>query len=169
MDVTPFATTKVRVLLDTYLRPPENALLALNYSTPRPRQRHSCAASPAACRRLAVRSRLILRAVLRARHYLRHYVRLITLATQPPPKPLSMFTTLTFDAHLFSIVSSADIPPKLDPYPTLVGTAITGADTSPATPLGSAPSMPATQTITRALVSFSRCSSNRCSPAIPTS
>lgn len=56
----------------------------------------------------------------------------MTLATYPAPKPLSIFTTLTLDAPLFSIPSSAAIPLKLAPYPTLVGTAITGADTNPA-------------------------------------
>lgn len=41
--------------------------------------------------------------------------RLITEATQPAPKPLSMFTTLTFEAHEFSIANSAAKPPKLAP------------------------------------------------------
>ena len=39
----------------------------------------------------------------------------MTLATQPAPKPLSMLTTLTFEAQLFSMASSAVIPPKLEP------------------------------------------------------
>ena len=39
----------------------------------------------------------------------------MTLATQPAPKPLSIFTTLTFDAQLFSMASSAVMPPKLEP------------------------------------------------------
>src|SRR5580704_2381425 len=97
------------------------------------------------------------------------YSRLITLATQPAPNPLSIFTTLTFDAQLFNIPSSAVSPPKLDPYPVLVGTAITGTATNPPTTLGSAPSIPATHTITRASASFFRCSSSRCNPATPTS
>ena len=46
------------------------------------------------------------------------------LARKPAPKPLSMFTTLTPLAQELSIASSAAIPPKLAPYPTLVGTAI---------------------------------------------
>ena len=41
--------------------------------------------------------------------------RLIALATQPAPNPLSIFTTLTFDAQLFSIASNAVNPPKLAP------------------------------------------------------
>src|ERR1700675_2994336 len=90
------------------------------------------------------------------------YSRLITLATHPAPNPLSMFTTLTFEAQLFSIPNSAVSPPKLDPYPVLVGTAITGTPTSPATTLGSAPSIPATHMITRDSASFVRCSNKRC-------
>ena len=43
------------------------------------------------------------------------YSRLIMLATYPAPNPLSMFTTVTFDAHEFSIPSSAAIPCKLAP------------------------------------------------------
>ena len=45
------------------------------------------------------------------------------------------------------------IPPKLAPYPTLVGTAMTGTSTRPPTTLGSAPSIPATTMMTRAAVS----------------
>ncbi len=41
--------------------------------------------------------------------------RLIRLATYPAPKPLSIFTTVTFDAQLFSIPSKAAIPFKLAP------------------------------------------------------
>ena len=48
------------------------------------------------------------------------------------PKPLSMLTTDTPEAQLFSIPSSAAMPPKLAPYPTLVGTAMTGALIKPA-------------------------------------
>lgn len=43
------------------------------------------------------------------------FQRLIKLATNPAPKPLSMLTTVTFEAHEFSIPSSAAIPPKLAP------------------------------------------------------
>src|SRR5260221_317085 len=86
---------------------------------------------------------------------------LVVEATQAAPKPLWMFTTVTWDAQLFSIPRRAAPPPKLAPYPMLVGTAITGTPTSPPTTLGSAPSIPATQTITRADASFSRCSSRR--------
>ena len=45
---------------------------------------------------------------------------------------------------------SAAKPWKLAPYPTLVGTAMTGALTSPATTEGRAPSMPAATMTTRA-------------------
>jgi hypothetical protein len=40
---------------------------------------------------------------------------LIWLAAYPAPNPLSMFTTVTPLAQLFSIVNSAAIPPKLAP------------------------------------------------------
>src|ERR1051325_7525058 len=53
------------------------------------------------------------------------YSRLIRLATYPAPKPLSIFTTVTLLAQLFSIPSSAASPWKLAPYPILVGTAMT--------------------------------------------
>src|SRR5579862_1263157 len=39
-------------------------------------------------------------------------LRLIRLATKPAPKPLSMLTTVTFDAQELSIPSRAAIPPK---------------------------------------------------------
>src|SRR2546429_569508 len=50
-----------------------------------------------------------------------------------------MFTTDTPAAQLLSMPRSAAIPPKLAPYPTLVGTAMTGTCTRPAMTLGSAP------------------------------
>jgi hypothetical protein len=40
---------------------------------------------------------------------------LIKLAMFPAPNPLSMFTTDTPDAQLFSMPSSAATPPKLAP------------------------------------------------------
>jgi len=40
---------------------------------------------------------------------------LIRLAAYAAPKPLSMFTTVTPDAQLLSIASSAAMPPKLAP------------------------------------------------------
>lgn len=43
------------------------------------------------------------------------YNALIVLATQPAPNPLSIFTTLMFEAQLFNMASSAVRPPKLDP------------------------------------------------------
>src|SRR5215469_10865505 len=98
----------------------------------------------------------------------RHY-RLIRLATTPAPKPLSMLTTVTLEAQLLSIPSSAAIPLKLAPYPMLVGTAMTGTETRPPTTLGSAPSIPATTITTRASASRSRRSSKRCKPETPTS
>jgi hypothetical protein len=39
----------------------------------------------------------------------------INPATYPPLKPASMFTTVTFEAQLFSIPSNAATPPKLAP------------------------------------------------------
>src|SRR5204862_5007137 len=77
----------------------------------------------------------------------RLHERLMRLAAAAAPNPLSMFTTVIPDAQEFSIPSSAAIPPKDAPYPTLVGTAMTGRSTSPPITLGSAPSMPATATI----------------------
>ena len=47
--------------------------------------------------------------------YRHSYRRLIREATYPAPNPLSMFTTLTFDAQEFSIPSSAAKPWKLAP------------------------------------------------------
>ena len=38
-------------------------------------------------------------------------------------------TTVTFAAQLFSMPNSAESPPKFAPYPTLVGTAMTGQAT----------------------------------------
>lgn len=64
-------------------------------------------------------------------------------ARQAAPNPLSMFTTPMRGEQELSIPRSAAIPPKDAPYPMLVGTAMTGALTRPATTLGSAPSIPA--------------------------
>src|SRR3990172_6043332 len=74
----------------------------------------------------------------------------IKLAAYPAPKPLSMLTTVTLAAQELSIASRVVSPPRFAPYPTLVGTAITGLSTRPPTTEGSAPSMPATTTSTRA-------------------
>src|SRR5262249_53534462 len=95
--------------------------------------------------------------------------RFMSAAAKPAPKPLSMLTTVTPDAQEFSIAKSAAMPPKLAPYPMLVGTAITGFCTSPPTTLGSAPSMPAQTMRTSARSSTSRCASSRWMPATPTS
>jgi hypothetical protein len=43
------------------------------------------------------------------------YSRLIADATRAAPNPLSIFTTVTFEAHEFSMPSSAATPPKLAP------------------------------------------------------
>src|SRR5262249_24554246 len=94
---------------------------------------------------------------------------LMSDAMAAAPKPLSIFTTDTPVAQLFSIPSRAARPPKLAPYPTLVGTAITGTPTSPAMTLGKAPSIPPTTIITRAAARRSRSPSSRCRPATPTS
>ena len=61
-----------------------------------------------------------------------------------------MLTTVTPAAQVFSMPSRAASPLKLAPYPTLVGTAITGLSMSPPTTEGRAPSMPATTMIARA-------------------
>lgn len=45
-------------------------------------------------------------------HFPRLHARLIKVASAAAPKPLSMFTTPTFGAQLFSIPSSAATPPK---------------------------------------------------------
>src|SRR5438874_1131207 len=95
--------------------------------------------------------------------------RVIWLARYPAPNPLSMLTTATPGAHAFIIPRRAAIPSKLAPYPTDVGTAMTGTSTRPATTLGRAPSMPATTTITFAFCKRSRRSRTRCTPATPTS
>src|SRR5205823_3663240 len=76
--------------------------------------------------------------------------RAIKAAWNPAPKPLSMFTTETLAAQELSIASSAAMPPSDAPYPTLVGTAMTGLATRPPTTDGSAPSMPAQTTMASA-------------------
>src|SRR5690606_41721581 len=73
---------------------------------------------------------------------------LIRVAAQAAPNPLSMFTTVSPAAQLFSIPRSAASPPKEAPYPTLVGTASTGTGTRPPTTEGRAPPQPA-QTTTK--------------------
>ncbi len=97
------------------------------------------------------------------------YSRLINAATYPAPNPLSIFTTLTFDAQEFIMPNKAASPLNAAPYPTLVGTAITGTPTSPPTTLGNAPSMPAQTITTRAWLRVSRFASRRWMPATPTS
>ena len=76
-------------------------------------------------------------------------------AINPAPNPLSILTTLTPLAQELSIDKRADKPPKEAPYPTLVGTAITGQSASPPTTLARAPSIPAITTITWALIKSS--------------
>src|SRR3984957_19570992 len=95
--------------------------------------------------------------------------RLMSEATYPAPNPLSIFTTLTFDAQEFNMPSSAVSPLKDAPYPMLVGTAITGTPTRPPTTLGNAPSIPAQTITTPSFVRASRLASRRWIPATPTS
>ncbi len=80
-----------------------------------------------------------------------------------------MLTTVTPEAQELSIVSIGATPSKLTPYPMLVGTPITGAETRPATTLVSAPSIPATAMTTLASINRSNSLRSRCSPATPTS
>ena len=56
----------------------------------------------------------------------------ILIAADAAPKPLSMFTTNTPGAQEASAEVNAALPPSATPDPTEVGTAITGAATSPA-------------------------------------
>ena len=64
-------------------------------------------------------------------HYLRVVASTMLAAEYPAPKPLSMFTTVMPGEQLFNIARRAAIPPKLAPYPMLVGTAIMGQLTKP--------------------------------------
>ncbi|PBE92142.1 hypothetical protein BGU33_02420 [Clostridioides difficile] len=73
------------------------------------------------------------------------------------------------DAQLFNIASNAAKPPRFAPYPTEVGTAITGTSTSPPSTLARAPSIPATATITLALSILCLLFKGLCIPATPTS
>src|SRR6202008_4311453 len=72
-------------------------------------------------------------------------VRALRNAATAAPNPDSMSTTPVPAAQDDIIASSAVTPSSDAPYPTDVGTAITGAATSPPTTLARAPSMPATQ------------------------
>src|SRR5512139_389818 len=98
-----------------------------------------------------------------------HYILLIRLAMYPAPNPLSMLTTATPEAQEFSMARRAVTPPKLVPYPMLVGTATTGRSTNPPTTLGSAPSIPATTMRTRAVSNLTLSERRRWIPATPTS
>ena len=80
-----------------------------------------------------------------------------------------MFTTLTPLAQEFSMDSRAVTPPKAVPYPTLVGTAMTGQFASQATSLAMAPSMPAIAMMTRAFMISSTWLKSRWMPETPTS
>src|SRR3989338_39840 len=93
----------------------------------------------------------------------------IRLAKYPAPKPLSIFTTAMPGEQQLSMVKSGAMPLKLAPYPTLVGTAITGFEIRPLTTLASAPSIPAMTMITLASSRSSLLSKTLCSPATPTS
>src|SRR5262249_2752148 len=90
-------------------------------------------------------------------------------AAQRAPKPLSMLTTVPPAAQLVIMESSAASPPKLAPYPTLVGTATTGARDIAPTTLASAPSMPATTTTASAASIMDWYAIRRWMPATPTS
>src|SRR5580704_14583256 len=94
---------------------------------------------------------------------------MILAACAAAPNPLSMLTTTRPGLHEASMLAAAARPPAATPYPTLVGTPITGALTSPATTLGRAPSIPATTTTHSAARSCSSRASSRPSPATPTS
>lgn len=93
----------------------------------------------------------------------------INAAMCPAPNPLSMFTTATPGAHPFNIDKSGVMPPRLEPYPTLVGTPITGALTKPAITDGNAPSIPAIATITVAACNVGKAAKSLCMPATPIS
>ena len=95
--------------------------------------------------------------------------RLICVARYPAPYPLSIFTTAMPFAQEFIIVSSADNPCILAPYPTEVGTAMTGLLTSPPITLASAPYIPATATTQFASCIVSVCANSLCRPLTPTS
>src|SRR5581483_9735014 len=95
--------------------------------------------------------------------------RMMRWATSAAPNPLSMFTTQTPGAQLFSMVSRAASPRNADPTPTLVGTATTGREVSPATTEASAPSMPATAMTQSARSISALRSRSRWMPATPTS
>src|SRR4030095_9747976 len=58
---------------------------------------------------------------------------LIWLAAHPAPKPLLMFTTVKPLAQLVNIPNRGVNPPRWAPYPTLVGTAMTGRPIKPPT------------------------------------
>ena len=74
----------------------------------------------------------------------------IATAAQAAPKPLSIFTTVSPEAHELSMAKSGTMPPRCDPYPTDVGTPTTGQATHPAITDGSAPSIPAIAIMTAA-------------------
>jgi hypothetical protein len=69
-------------------------------------------------------------------------------AKAPAPIPLSIFTTVIPIEHVCSIEASAAIPSEPYPYPIEVGTHITGISVTDDTKDASAPSIPATTTIT---------------------
>ena len=80
-----------------------------------------------------------------------------------------MPTTVTPLAHDACIASSAVTPSSAEPYPTLVGTATTGAPVRPPITLANAPSMPAITITASAEVITSSLARSRCRPATPTS
>ena len=70
----------------------------------------------------------------------------IVKAKTPAPNPLSIFTTDNPGAQDCNMAYNAVLPPAPTPYPTEVGTAMTGTSTKPATTEGKVPSIPATTT-----------------------
>ena len=93
--------------------------------------------------------------------------RAMRLATVAAPNPSSMLTTATPGAQEESIDMSATCPPAATPYPTLVGTAMTGVATSPPTTDASAASCPAATTTQSAARRSGSATARRCSPATP--
>src|SRR4030042_4222994 len=69
--------------------------------------------------------------------------RLMRPARYPAPNPLSMFTTAIPGTQVLSMVRSADSPSKLTPYPTLLGTAMTGQSSTLPPPRATHHSLPA--------------------------
>ena len=85
------------------------------------------------------------------------------------PKPLSMLTTETPDAQLFSMPSSAAIPPKLGAVANRGWNGDHRDGHESRHDAGQRASMPATTMMTRALAAVTFACRSRCRPATPTS